>query len=373
MSSILKFNAVIARQSDTHSVVSFPANATDVFEIARIERAGRDDHGDLFGFQRPQVSRHILEIRDYLKEPQAVLPNSVVLAFTNKMEIKELGDGFCEVSIDVSEGAPGLIVDGQQRLTALEPLKERNFQVFVSAILCSDDAELRKQFILINNTRPLPKELIYELLPTVDGLPHRLSSRSLAAHLTTKLNYFKGNDPEQSAFFGNIRQHTNPTGTISSTAVQKVIMNSRSNGAIRELIKLDDGEQQSVDLISNFYGAMLDLFPGAWIGQSPRNSRLKHSCGIVALGFVMEVAYAMHGARNRDDFQEILACLRHDKVCAWTSGTWYFSPTDIREWDKIQHTTPDLRILTDHLVRIVRDQSNHRVLSVLSILKHNSV
>ena len=66
MSSKLKFNAVIARQSDTHQVVSFPADAMDVFKIARIERAGRDDQGDLFGFQRPQVSKHILEIRDYL-------------------------------------------------------------------------------------------------------------------------------------------------------------------------------------------------------------------------------------------------------------------------------------------------------------------
>jgi len=373
MSSKLKFNAVIARQSDTHQVVSFPADAMDVFKIARIERAGRDDQGDLFGFQRPQVSQHILEIRDYLKGPNAVLPNSVVLAFVDSMEIKEIGNGFCEVSIDITDGAPGLIVDGQQRLTALEPLKERDFQVFVSAILCSDDDELRKQFILINNTRPLPKELIYELLPTVDGLPHRLSSRAFAAHLTTKLNYYKGNDPDNSAFWSNIRQHTNPTGTISSTAVQKVIMNSRSNGAIRELVQLEDGEQRSIELISNFYGAMMDLFPDAWVGKAPRHSRLKHSSGITALGFVMEVAYTMHSARTREDFREILACLRHDKVCAWTSGTWYFSATDIREWDKIQNTSSDLRILTDHLVRIVRDQSNHRVLSVLDSLKRNVV
>ena len=44
------------------------------FQIARIERAGRSETGDLFGFQRPQVARHILEIRDYLKLPDSVLP-----------------------------------------------------------------------------------------------------------------------------------------------------------------------------------------------------------------------------------------------------------------------------------------------------------
>jgi hypothetical protein len=44
------------------------------------------------------------------------------------------------------------------------------------------------------------------------------------------------------------------------------------------------------------------------------------------------------------------------RACAWTSGRWYFSDTDVREWDKVQNTAPDVRILTNHLVRIVKDQ-----------------
>src|SRR3546814_7697995 len=83
----------------------------------------------------------------------------------------------------MAKGAPGFVVDGQQRLSALAEV-DRDFQVFVSALICRDEAELRRQFVLINNSKPLPKSLIYELLPTVDDLPARLSRRSEAADLT---------------------------------------------------------------------------------------------------------------------------------------------------------------------------------------------
>src|SRR5688500_12844088 len=57
--------------------------------------------------------------------------------------------------------------------------------------------------------------LIYELLPGVEGLPHRLSHRARASHLTARLNY-----DGRSSRKGLIHQHTNPGGIIlnSSTA-----------------------------------------------------------------------------------------------------------------------------------------------------------
>lgn len=356
MPKSVKFKAIRARQSDRHQVFSFVANAKEIFEIARIERAGRTDQGELFGFQRPQVSKHILEIRDYLKKDDSVLPNSVVLAFVGGVEAKELGDSFVEIKVSVGDTPPGLIVDGQQRLTALQGITDKDFQVCVSAIVCEDDEDLRRQFILINNTRPLPKELIYELLPSVSDLPHRLSSRAFAANLTTLLNYMPGTESEPSALQGQIKQHTNPAGSISSNAIQKVIMNSRSNGAIRDFGRDEDSSKQALKLVGDFYGAVMDVFPEAWIGMGPRTSRLKHSVGIIALGYAMEMAYAVHGARTRADFREALQCLTLDGLCAWTSGTWVFSREESRPWDKLQNTPPDIRLLSDYLVRLVRDQ-----------------
>src|SRR3546814_4729646 len=82
--------------------------------------------------------------------------------------------------------------------------------------------------ILINNTKPLPKGLIYELLPKVGGLPFRYESRAEAARLIETLNYKKG-----SSLRGMINGQTNPRGIIKDTILQRLLMNSLSDGALR--------------------------------------------------------------------------------------------------------------------------------------------
>ena len=356
MAKSLKFKAIRARQSERHNVFAFVATANEIFQMARIERAGRNEHGELFGFQRPQVARHIHEIQDYLSQDDAVLPNSVVLAFVDGVRVRNLRDSLAEVEIEIADIPHGQIVDGQQRLAALQGLPGKEFQVFVSALICEDEEELRRQFILVNNTRPLPKELIYELLPTVSGLPNRMASRAFGAEIATLLNYWGQDLDQRQALCGEIKQHTNPRGSISSNAIQRVVMNSRSNGALREVARGEDASIKSLKLLADFYGAVMDLFPEAWIGMGPRTSRLKHSVGIIALGFAMEMAYALHGARTRADFQAKLRCLTTDGLCAWTAGTWVFGTEERRLWNQLQNTPPDIRMLSTYLVRLVRDQ-----------------
>ena len=353
----LKFTAVHANQHNQRKVFTFAASASQVFKMAQIDRAGRTEEGELFGFQRPQVARHIHEIRDYLRTEDAVLPNSVVIAFVGDVRVKEINDKISELTIKLGNEPPGYVVDGQQRLTALRGINDPEIEIFVSAILCEDEEDLRRQFILINNTKPLPKELIYELLPTVSGLPHRMSNRTFAAELTARLNFKPATDTKnRPALKNEIRQHTNPLGTISSNAIQKVIMNSRSNGALREFSREEDCMDKSYNLIADFYGAVLDLFNEAWIGYGPRTSRLKHSVGIISLGYAMEIAYFEHDARIRSEFKESLQCLAEDNICAWTHGMWIFKRNELRKWHQLQNTQPDIRLLSDYLVRVVKDQ-----------------
>ncbi|MDF0541197.1 DGQHR domain-containing protein DpdB [Sphingobium sp. H39-3-25] len=346
------FNAVCAQQSDEHVVLSFAARAADVLRFATIDRIGRDSQGELSGFQRPQVAAHIREIRDYLEKPNAVLPNPIVVAFIDRVRVDHLESGIARLRVDMSDGAPGLVVDGQQRLSALAEV-DRDFQVFVSALICRDEAELRRQFVLINNTKPLPKSLIYELLPTVTDLPPRLSRRSTAADITARLNF------ENTALKGYIKQHTAPEGMIADTVMQKVIMESLTNGVLRELIRGPKGLERCVRLVSNFFDGVKKTFPDAWHGQKPATSRLLHGAGIQAVGDVMEVLAQRAEARTVEDFRIGLECLKGRT--AWTEGEWNFDG-EVRRWNSLQNVNRDVALLKHYLVGVVKaDQRRRRV------------
>jgi len=344
--TIFKFNAVRARQASGHDVFAFAACPRDILDFSEIERVSRSNDGSLKGFQRHQVASHIRDIRDYLSRDDAVLPNAVIVAFIEGegAHVRDLGNGVVEVEISVSEGVkPGFVVDGQQRLSALSGIDKPGFQVFVSALICKDYNELRQQFVLINNTRPLPKTLIYELLPNVEGLPARFTQRKFSALIVDKLNFTAG-----SSLCGEVRQHTNPRGVISDTAMQKLIMNSASDGAIRDFMHLEDRADKAFGLVNEFFHAVAKVYGPSWVGMSPRFSRLRHGAGIVAMGFVMDHLYSVEGATERHEFEAGLALLA--PYTAWTNGQWQLDTWDTRPWNGIQNTPSDIDLLTRYLI-----------------------
>jgi DGQHR domain-containing protein len=345
--TIYRYKAVRAQQASGHDVFVFAAPSRDVLNFSEIERVGRQDDGKLKGFQRHQIASHIKEIRDYLARDDALLPNAVIVAFIEGVKVKDGGHGIVDVEIDATGFKPGFVVDGQQRLTALAGIDKPSFEVFVSALVCSDYNELRQQFVLINNTRPLPKTLIYELLPTVEGLPERFTSRKFSARIVDRLNFTKG-----SALYGEIRQHTNPAGMISDTAIQKFVMNSASDGAIRELFQSEDREDQAFHLVNEFFSAVREVFGPEWIGMTPRLSRLRHGAGIVAMGFVMDQLYSSEGAIQRHQFERGLRLLQ--PYTAWTNGQGDREPYDHRPWNGIQNTPNDIDALTRYLLNALR-------------------
>lgn len=341
------FRAIRAKQSPNHHVISFAAKPSEILEFAEIERVNRGSDGTLSGFQRHQIAPHIKDIRDYLSHDNAILPNPIVIAFVEGATIKEIDPGIVELSIDAKETKPGFVVDGQQRLTALSGLLEKDFEVLVSALICKDYDEMRQQFVLLNNTRPLPKALIYELLPLTPDLPQRFTSRAFAAKLVEMLNY-----DEHSSLHGLIKQHTNPTGILSDTAIQKIAMNSVADGAMRQFMGEEDYVERSFALLCNYFAAVQEAFPEAWRGHTPKTSRLVHGAGIVALGYLMEFFHAKYGAITKDEFLVKLNTLAPQ--CFWTGGVWPFSSTDQRDWNKVQNVPQDIMTLASYLTRCAR-------------------
>jgi len=345
--TVFKYKALSASQAPGNEVFVFACDPHDVLKFSEIDRVGRSEDGQLRGFQRHQIAPHIKEIRDYLSREDAMLPNAVIVAFVDGVRTQPRSDGTLDIEIDATNAKPGFVVDGQQRLTALSGLTKPGFQIFVSALICKDYNELRQQFVLINSTRPLPKTLIYELLPTVEGLPERYTARKFAARIVDRLNF----SPD-SSLQGEIRLHTNPTGLLSDTAMQKIVMNSLSDGALRSFIQYEDREERAYDFLNEFFGAVIQVNSGEWKGMSSKTSRLKHGAGLVAMGFVMDLLYTNQGAMTRDDFVEGLQLLKPST--AWTSGQWALGPYDTRPWNGIQNTPTDIDLLTRYLVSSVK-------------------
>ena len=141
------YSTIIPKQSKKFTLFAFCAQASDVLDFAHIDRIGREKDGSLKGFQRPQVANHIKEIRSYLAQEDAVLPNSIVVAFTSGVTVsKKNKNGSAQITIRADDDQKGFIVDGQQRLTALQGLPDKNFEIFVTGILCSNEDELKKQY-----------------------------------------------------------------------------------------------------------------------------------------------------------------------------------------------------------------------------------
>jgi hypothetical protein len=185
------------------------------------------------------------------------------------------------------------------------------------------------------------------LLPLTPDLPQRFTARAFAAKLVEMLNY-----DENSSLHGQIKQHTNPTGVISDTAIQKIVINSVADGAMRGFSGKEDCIEKSFSLLSDFFAAVQEVFPKAWKGHKPRTSRLVHGAGIVAMGYLMEFLYSRFGAQVKSDYQEKLNILAPH--CYWTNGIWPFSPSDNRDWNKIQNVPQDIMTLASYLVSIAK-------------------
>ncbi len=355
-------------------IFAFGIDGKRVHEFAAVSRVHRTDQ-TLAGYQRPEVLSHIRAIRRYLETDGAILPNAIVLAFDERVEFKALDAGASEaaystvghlvIPIDpelADDEKPAWLVDGQQRSAAIRDADLDEFPVAAVGFIAKDEAEQRSQFILVNNTKPLPKGLIYELLPTTSTeLPAAYARRRLPASVLNIMNFGVGGG--EGPFTGRISTPTMADGYIRDNSVLKMIENSLYEGALYQYRNPEDGTGDIPSILVHlnyFWSAVERVFPAAW-RLPPTKSRLTHGAGIQSLGYVMDSLTEGVPAAELPGLpiEEILVELREH--CAWTEGTWDFGPDQVRRWNGIQNTPNDVRVLTSHLLRLVR---NSRALAV---------
>ena len=329
--------------------------------VSRVKRIGRE----LDGYQRPEVLAHVSAIKSYIESESPLLPNAIVVAFDKRVrfepetESPERGwltwPGHLIVPVDESlpdEEKPGWIVDGQQRCAAVREADVRAFPMCVTAFIAASESEQRAQFILVNSTKPLPKGLIYELLPSTSGpLPPALMRKQFPSLLLERLNY-----DEDSPFLQLIQTPTTPGGVVKDNSILRTIENSLTDGCLYYLRDPDTGSgdiEGMLDLLKDYWNAVKMVFHEAW-GQPPRRSRLMHGVGIMSMGFVMDAITDSYVAKHQwpEQFDYVTEIKPLLDYCSWTTGHWRFGVDSTRRWNELQNTPKDIQILTDYLLTV---------------------
>jgi DGQHR domain-containing protein len=351
------------QQGPNRRIYTFAIDGKQVPAFAAVSRVRRDDQARLQGYQRPEVLTHVAAIRRYIEtDDSPLLPNAIVVAFDERVTFTpdpSATTGYARggtLHIPVRDDwddadKPGFIVDGQQRCAAIRDAAVKAFPICVTAFINSDTADHRSQFILVNSTKPLPKGLIYELLPTASGaLPMQLRVRQLPATLLEMLNF-----DSRSPLHHMIQTPTNPDGVIKDNSMLRMLEHSISDGVLYRFRGSDDtlpttGEMFTV--LVEFWTAVRDVFGTPAWGDPPRKSRLMHGAGILSMGTLMDtVADAHRDGQALPDAAEFAAHLKTIKDdCHWTSGEWDFGDGVVRRWNHIQNTHRDIQRLTDFLL-----------------------
>jgi len=292
-----------------------------------------------------------------------MLPNAIVVAFDRSVHFKPVSTtasaqhgrfGALHIPLTAEgEATPGLIVDGQQRTAALREAALKHFPVFVVGFIAEGETEQREQFLLVNSTKPLPKGLLYELLPSIEApLPEALARRRFPATLLERLNHDR-----DSPFCGMISTPTAPRGVVKDNSILRMLENSLTDGALFRF-RTSSGDAGDTDamlaLLKHYWQAVRQVFPHAW-GLPPKKSRLMHGAGIVSLGFLMDAIADRHRRHPIPTVRQFVTGVNSIvDDCRWTDGFWDFGNRRHVKWCDLQNTSVHIQLLTDHLLAAYR-------------------
>ena len=341
-------------------------NGEELLALAGISRVSRNDDGKLIGYQRPEVKRHVKAIAEYLQSPDMILAHPLILSFDSSVRFVSSRGQKTSYGLAVagmlhiprpkgSDAKPAWIVDGQQRALAISQCPKRDFPVPICAFIADDVEVQRDQFLRINNTRPLPRGLVTELLPEMStNLPANLAVKKIPAALCDLLNR-----DDSSPFKGLIRRaSTEPAKrhacVVADTVVIKMLEESltQAGGCLFPFRNIATGECE-LDaiwhLLISYWNAVKATFPDAW-GKPPTKSRLMHGVGIRAMGKLMDRVLTSTHQMHKDAEREIRGELaKVAPFCRWTSGEW--EELGGIAYNDLQNVPKHVSVLSNYLVR----------------------
>jgi DGQHR domain-containing protein len=364
--TLLLRKALRVRQKGGRFIYLLSLRGEELLQLASVSRVSRDDSGKLIGYQRKEVKRHVQDIADYLNASDMLLAHPIIVSFGSNVKFvssrgRNVSDGLASaghLKIPIPKNQqekPAWIVDGQQRALAIGLCEDKGFAVPICAFI-ADDVELqRDQFMRINNTKPLPRGLVTELLPEVSSpLPPHLAIRKVPSTLCDLLNR-----DQKSPFENLIHRPSNSSkdgkrAVVTDTVIVKMIEESLTHpaGCLFPYRNVATGEYDHAGIwavLQMYWTAVRDTFPDAW-GKPPTESRLMHGVGIRSMGKLMDRIMANVNPRRKDAYKTVLLELAAiAPLCRWTSGKWV--GLGGIAWNELQNLHTHLSMLSNYLIR----------------------
>lgn len=368
-SSLTRRVLQLAQTKDT-AIYLFALTGEELLDVADVSRISRDEAGKLIGYQRPEVKRHVRDIVDYLDGEDVIFPHAVIVAFSSKVKFTssrgpKVNDGLStagELKIprpEPGKAKPGWIVDGQQRALAISKSKRKQLPIPVCAFITDDVETQRDQFLRINNSKPLPRGLVTELLPEVSApITANTSTHRLPSSLVNSLNN-EANSPfhgliKRSSTSTDDRVHTIiPDGPLLKALRESLVHPSGCLFVYRNLASNDADIDRIWFTVVTFWSAVKRTFPDAW-GKAPTESRLMHSAGLTSMSRLMDRVMPHVSLTTNDPVGAVVEELELIKpVCRWTDGTW--EELNL-EWNEVENVSRHIRGLTNFLIRTYVEQ-----------------
>ena len=348
-------------------IYAFGVDGKRIHDFTTVSRVHREDAA-LQGYQRPEVLSHIRAIRRYLESDGAMLPNAVVLAFDERVIFETSVWARCDVDyvtrgelvIPVDESLPedqkpAWLVDGQQRSAAIRDADLAEFAVAAVGFIAHGEAEQRSQFILVNNTKPLPKGLSTNSCPTRRGTCPRPTHASNCPPQIMLASQLRRPTSRAHPFASRIATPTMADGYIKDNSVLKMIENSLYDGALYqyrdpETVRRRRPDGASPELLLDDCAVGLSGGLGPPTEEVAADPRRRHPGDGLRHGRADGRRFGAGTPRSRP--RGALTSLRDH--CAWTSGTWDLGGDEPRRWNGLQNTPNDVRVLTSHLLRALK-------------------
>ena len=314
------------------------------------------------GYQRPLSQRRIGELAWYLMETEeGLFPTSVLLSVRSKVEFTEEArlDGIALGSLDVPDGEPLWVIDGQHRLAGIKGAIERgaqemsDYQVPVVIIVNPDRHDEIRYFYLVNSrAKNVPtdiadrilqrtrKEKGDEWLREMESPQERKAEKAiLQARATDVVDHLMAKCPAWKDMV-EVPGEVKP----SPRAVrQHTIVSSLLEGPFKDptLIRFDT--QEVGKLLATYWCALQEVFPEAF--EQPDQYSIQRTPGLYGLHMVFPDVFER--CRETRDYSQakMVELLRNTGL---GSSFWHTDP-DIGDIRTLGTGMKSLRLLASYM------------------------